>query len=159
MIYQHSYTYPANGSFSTRVKTSLSLDKGLVYRIEIDFPPGSCGLLKLRIMKNTRQLWPFPPGEWFRGERTLISFDETHFIRSSPYEVVIEGYNEDTYYDHLGIIRIGFIQEDDYILRYVPQNIEKYIGQLEMEKESREEKEKELILKTTLKIKERMISV
>lgn len=131
MIIQNTQTYPANGSTADSIKNVIKLGIGVIYKIEVYFPPGSCGLCNIRLLYNTRQIYPLPIDEYFRGERNTITFDDTFISDVSPYELVVDGYNSDTIYDHMGIVRIGFESDPSFIVRYIPPTITELIGKLQ----------------------------
>jgi hypothetical protein len=131
MIYQNTQLYTKNGSIDDSIKNEIKVGIGVLYKIEVYFPPGCCGLTRIRLMLNERQIYPLPVNEFFRGENTTITFDDTLIIDQPPYTIVIEGFNEDTVYDHLTIVRIGFESEPSYMTRYIPPSITELVEKLQ----------------------------
>jgi hypothetical protein len=92
----------------------------MIYRFELSFPPGSSGLVGVRVLDHTTQLYPYDTGEWFTGDDELIAFDESHLIEIEPFELVILSYNADEKYSHAVQLRLGFVTRDVYIARFLP---------------------------------------
>lgn len=130
MIFQKSITTKANTTKDNSIKTKIKITKGLLYKIEVYFPPGSSGLLGVRIYDNVECIYPTGYDEFFRGDSCLISFDDTYVFNVTPFEVYIETYNLDDLYDHEVIVRLGIITQDDMIRRYVPQPIAEVLQQI-----------------------------
>lgn len=100
--------------------TALRVTKGLVYKVEFDFPPGSAGLLGCAIFDGSFQLWPSNVGQWFTGDSIVIGFDDVYLKESAPYQFHIYTYNDDDTYEHLVNVRIGLVSKDIFIARFLP---------------------------------------
>jgi len=120
MIYQATITTPKQTFESNKQKTVLTVNKGLVHRIEVLFPSGSAGLLRCQIFDRGYQAWPTTAHEWFRGDDDVISFDDTYLKSSPPYEFNIFTYNLDDTYEHDVIVRIGLVSEKVFMARFLP---------------------------------------
>lgn len=120
MIYSKKIDCDEKGSKLTPEYTVLPVTKGLVYRVEIDFPSGSAGLLGVAVLDGGRQLWPSTLGEWFTGDDDVIFFDDTYMKDSGPFVFRVAHYNEDTKYPHSFQIRVGMVSKDIYIARFLP---------------------------------------
>lgn len=99
---------------------SLLVTKGLVYRVELMFPPGSGGLLKVAIFRGASQVWPSPPGEVFDGDYMLISFEDLYVVESQPFIFTIKTDNQDTKYEHEVTVRIGLVSATIFMARFLP---------------------------------------
>lgn len=148
MIYQLSQSFSKNGSVSNIESFPISLGRGIVYKIEIDFPPGSSGLLRVKISENDRQIYPTNNNEFFRGDNQIISFDDIYVVKIAPYEWFLEGYNLDTLYDHMVIVRIGFVSDIDIMRNYLPESLEKALSKMEDIRAENEEKGRENVRKS-----------
>lgn len=120
MIYTADIILPANTAKATPVVERLGITHGIIYKVEIQFPPGCSGLAHVVINDGGLQLWPSTPGKDFAADDYIISFDDTLFKQTAPYELQIIGYNLDETYDHVLQIRIGMVDQDIYIARYLP---------------------------------------
>lgn len=108
-------------TYATQPKrTPLLVVKGLVYKVEIDFPPGPSGLLKVQIYDGNHQVWPSTPGEYFASDHSTISFDETMLKMLEPFRYDVYTVNEDETYDHGIVVRIGMVSEVVYMARFLP---------------------------------------
>jgi len=130
MIYQKSITTQPNRSKTNPLLTRVQLCYGLLYKLNVYFPPGSTGLAGLAIIEENTQIYPIGSDEFFVGDNLLWTYDDTRYITVSPYEFVIKTYNEDQLFEHLIIVSFGIISDDKLMLRYIPEsiidNIKKY---------------------------------
>jgi len=113
-------------------RTVLSVTKGLVYKLELFFPPGSEGELGVVITDGGYQVWPSSPGQWFTGDDELIGFDDMYLKSTAPYQFDIYTYNDDASYDHIVDVRIGLVSKRLYQARFLPNLAwEDFVGMME----------------------------
>ena len=120
--------------------TVLKVTKGLVYRVEVEFALNCAGLAYCVICDGTHQVWPSNPGTWFRGDGSIIGFDDTYLKLIEPFQFDIYTYNLDDTYPHTIIIRIGMVSKDVFMARFLPSYSWKYYKK--MLDEMREEEER-----------------
>lgn len=120
MIYTKTITEGSGGSAGNPSQYHMSVTAGLLYQFELYFPPGSSGLLKVRIADGSYPLYPSEPSEWFFGDNTLISFPDKYFLNSPDQCLTIWAYNEDEEYDHQFQIRIGQVLAELFIASFLP---------------------------------------
>lgn len=120
MIFAMDITTPANTPATAPVYTTIPATRGLVYRVEFDFPPGALGLHYVAVSEGLHQLWPTQPHTWFHPDGLVIGFDETYPKLSPPYEFTAISYNLDDTYDHLVQVRIGILGNEMLWSRFIP---------------------------------------
>jgi len=120
MIYTASITYSKGQSEATLTRTTLRVGYGLVWRMEVEFPPGCAGLAHVRILDGSYQMYPATPGETFASDGAVIGFDDLYMKASEPFSFMIEGWNEDTAWDHTLQVRVAMASQEDYMSRYMP---------------------------------------
>ncbi len=109
------------GDAAATVHTAiLKLTKGFVYQVGIYFPPGSGGLLRVRVRDYKTQLWPSDQAEWFFGDDVSFTWPESHSIDVEPYELAVQYQNLDEIYDHTMQLQIGFVTEEIFVGRFLP---------------------------------------
>ena len=141
MIYTGNITIPANTPSSSPVREEIQVVNGLVYKIEIEFPPGPEGTTHIVINDGGFQVWPSSPGIDFASDGYTISFDDTYLKTIDPLTFQIYGYNTDTENEHTIQVRIGMVSKDIFIARFLPSYTYKHLEQL-MSKMEAEEKER-----------------
>ncbi|MBA7601426.1 hypothetical protein ES703_08499 [subsurface metagenome] len=124
----------------------LKVTRGLVYKVEIDFPPGPTGLLKVQIYDGGHQVWPSTPGEYFVTDGYCISFDDTLLKLVAPFQFDIYTWNEDTVHAHGVTIRIGMVSSKLYMARFLPTYGYKELRRVIAEETALQEKEREAII-------------
>ena len=120
MIYSKYILTPITDYVIQPLQTVLIVTSGLVYKVEVDFPPGPSGLLKLQIFDGGHQVWPSTPGEYFVTDGYCISFDDTFLKLVAPFQFDIYTWNEDTVHAHGVTVRIGMVSSEIYMARFLP---------------------------------------
>lgn len=144
MIYQTTITTVKGPAAFTLKQSTLKVTKGLVYKVEIAFPPGCANLLKVRIFDGGHQMWPSNNDESFHTDGFVISFDDTLLKLAAPFQYNIHTVNEDTVYDHSVTIRIGMVSEEMYIARFLPSMAYEQMLEVLREETNRQEAQAEL---------------
>jgi len=128
MIYTKTVTAAKGGSASSPVQDRMAVTRGLIYQFDLYFPPGSSGLLKVRVSDGSYPLYPSEPSEWLFGDNSLITFPDRYFIQTPDQLLALWYYNEDDTYDHDFQIRIGQVLADQFIQSFLPGYGQRNIG-------------------------------
>jgi hypothetical protein len=143
MIYMANVTIPANTPSTSPVCQRIQVIRGLVYKIEIMFPPGCAGLAHVVINDGGFQVWPATSGTDFSCDDFTISFDDTYLKTVDPIQFQVYGYNEDETYEHTIQVRIGMVDKDIFIARFLPtfayEHFLKLIKKMETEEKARQQ--------------------
>ena len=156
MIYTIDFTIPKNTSKSSPKHTPLIISRGLVYRVEFQFPAGCAGLAGVIVSDGSFQIWPSSLGQWFHTDNHVIAFDDMYLKYNAPFQFDFWGYNEDETYPHTIYCRIGIADKEIFQARYLP-NVAYEMMQAELNKVSAEqEAERQALIETPFPwIKER----
>lgn len=147
MIYS-KYVYTVKDTYAVNpLRTPLKVAKGLVYKVEVEFPPGPIGLYKCQIYDGGHQLWPSTPGEFFKSDGLLISFDDTYLKLAAPFEFTIYTWNEDEAYPHGLTVRIGMVSKEIFMARFLPSYGYKQLAKLLKYEEAKQVNDREGIIK------------
>lgn len=146
MIYQTTISTPITLYVDTPLRTVLKVAKGLVYKIEVDFPPGPQGLLKVRIFDGGHQMWPSSPDEYFQTDGYCISFEDTFLKLAEPYQFDILTWNIDETYAHTVTVRIGLVSQELYMARFLPTIAYEQLLKLIQEEQAKQEAEREALI-------------
>lgn len=130
MIYSANISTVKDTAKISPLRTELRITRGLVYKVELDFPPGSAGLAGIAIFDGGFQLWPSTLGQWFTGDGIVISFDDVYLKEAAPFAFSVNTYNEDTEYPHGITVRIGLVSKDIFMARFLPHMSYKYFEQM-----------------------------
>jgi len=149
MIYTANITIPAQTVSTQTICERIVITSGLVYKVELQFPPGCLGLAHVYIKDGGYQVWPSTPGTDFACDDYTINFEDSFLKQTEPYELQIYGYNDDETYDHTIQIRVGQVSKEIFIARYLPTLQYDYqIKSLALEKTSEEKLLQQLIEKS-----------
>jgi len=134
VIYSCSITATKGGSEAGATSTILSVTSGLVWLLEVDFPPGCCGLAHFRMFDGKYQLFPATPGASFAGDSVTLHLDDLYMKQASPYEFRVETWNEDEKWDHTLGVRVGMAMTRAEMSRYMPalsfENFERLLAEM-----------------------------
>lgn len=146
MIYAYDITTTADTAQADAVRTSLKVTKGLVYQVEVEFPPGPLGLCHVSIWDGGYQVWPSNPDFDFHGDNGYMTFPDTYLKLAAPYEFTAMTWNEDDTYDHTIHIRLGMVSDEVFMGRYLPSmTYEKMLKVLQEAQRQQEVKQAALI--------------
>lgn len=120
MIYTASITTSKGGSEAGAVTTILKVTSGLVWLLEVDFPPGCCGLAHIQIFDGLYQVFPASSGESFHGDNFTLHLEDLYFKEAEPFELRIRTWNVDTVWDHALQVRVGMAMGRAEMSRYMP---------------------------------------
>lgn len=147
MIYSANITTPKDTLLVSPKRTPLKVTRGLVYKVEVDFPPGSAGLMGVAIFDGGFQVWPSTVGQWFTGDAIEVDFEDIYLKESAPFQFTIYTYNLDDTYEHLTIVRIGLVSKEIYMARFLPhlsyRFFEDMLGRLQIEQSKQAEQQKQ----------------
>ena len=154
MIYLKQITTPANTSASSPKKTVMKISGGLVYRLEIEFPPGPYGLLHCYIKDGNYQVWPSDNSVDFVGDNSKIAFDDLYLKTIPPLTFDIFTYNLDDTYEHTLIIRLGVVSAEIFMARFLPHyGFDHFLEQLKLmqfDQQEMHEEERQAIIANPL---------
>lgn len=106
MLYCWDITIPADTALTSPVEQTLKIAKGVIVKVQVKFPSGCHGLVKIRLFKWTSQLWPLSPGEWITGDDEQIDVPEYYEFLKGPYKLDLKACSPDTSYPHVVTIRV-----------------------------------------------------
>ena len=140
MIYSSLITTSAKGSKATATRTPLRITSGLIWLLEVDFPPGCVGLVHVQIFDGGYQLLPGSPGETLSGDGRLLRYDDLYLKTAAPFELTIVTWNEDELWDHNIQVRVGLASTRLFMARYMPSiGWEDFTAAMEAARVSQEE--------------------
>jgi len=130
MIYLANIVTEKNRAVTAPKRTILDVTKGLVYKVEFNFPSGSAGLVGVAVFDGLYQVWPSSVGQFFTSDAETIGFDDLYLKESAPYKFDVYTYNADDTYDHELNVRVGLVSNEMYVARFLPHKGYEYFMQL-----------------------------
>lgn len=89
----------------------LTLTKGVIHRVEVEFPAGCRGQVYLKLLHREHQVWPTNPQGAFNGEGYTVPIDEHYKLTSEPYTLKAVAWGVDCGYEHTLTVRVGILPE------------------------------------------------
>jgi len=98
---------PAGTGEWSPVTEILKLSKGVITRIDVKFPAGCHGMVKVRILREEAQLVPLSRKEWLIGDDETVPTESYYELSSSPYQLKFVGCSPGTRFDHMITVRVA----------------------------------------------------
>jgi len=88
----------------------LKLTYGVIVKIEVKFPRGCHGMVKIRLTRGGLfGVLPRNPDEWVTGDNEAIEFPMYFEIDDEPRELEFTGISPDTVFEHTVTVRISLL--------------------------------------------------
>jgi len=111
VFYAWDITIPADTSVDKPVEQHLELTKGVVTRVDVKFPAGCHGLVKVRLLRYGSQLIPLSRGEWVTGDDETVQTETYYQMRDEPLALKFVGCSPGTSYAHKVTVRVQMLPE------------------------------------------------
>jgi len=88
---------------------TLKLSAGVITGVDVKFPSGCHGLVKVRLKHWEFQLMPLSRGEWVTGDDEAVRMPTYFELPKGPYELRFEGASPETSYGHTVTVRVSVL--------------------------------------------------
>ena len=112
MYYDFAVTVPAGTQANAPVEQALQLEKGIIHRVEVEFPAGCKGYVSLVLMRGGNQAFPKNRDQAFNANGYTIPIDDYYPLTSAPYQLKAVAWAPDAVYNHTITVRIGILPEE-----------------------------------------------
>ena len=106
MFFCWDITVTANTPEDKPLEEWLRLPKGVITRVDIKFPAGCHGMVKIRLFLESLQFVPLSEDEWITGDDETIPTETGIELTDKPYKLKFHGCSPDTTYNHIVTVRI-----------------------------------------------------
>ena len=100
MLYQADITIPKNTLETAPTVVMMGIARGIVTKIMVRPRPGHAALAHIVIRHHEHQIAPSTEKMDFHGDTFPIDWEEYYESYQPPYELKIEGWNDDDTYPH-----------------------------------------------------------
>jgi len=100
MLYSELVEFPFGQTENTKTVRRLKVNRGIITKVWIQFPPGCAGLTKVRVIHEGHPIIPAHEEETLRADNYTFEIPLMFEIIGAPEQLKIEGWNEDDAYDH-----------------------------------------------------------
>ena len=112
MFYNFAVVVTAGSTEANPTVETLKLTKGIIHRVEVEFPRGCKGYVSLKLYHQEHQVWPSNPPGAFKTDAYTVPIDEHYKLDSAPYSLKARGWAPSATYDHTITVRIGILSEE-----------------------------------------------
>jgi len=106
MLFAWDISITADTKEANPKKQDLKLTSGVITKIEVKYPAGCHGMVKVKLLRWGSPLIPLTRGEWLTGDDEPVSGNYFYPLEEAPYMVKFEGCSPDTTYPHTVTVRI-----------------------------------------------------
>jgi len=85
---------------ATATRRQFRVNKGIIYQVWIEFPPGCSGLVKVRVYHEGHPFLPVDKDAYISGNNYVFVYPVFYEIKEAPELITIEAWNEDETYKH-----------------------------------------------------------
>lgn len=124
MDYWASITVPKETPAKAPTRELVKVCPGIVKGVWLWFPKGHAGTTKIRILRFEHQVWPTNLDAWYKGDGTVVEFEENYPLKVEPYEFLLEGYNTSLKHPHTAYIRFTILPEEKAVIPMLPRKVE-----------------------------------
>lgn len=133
MFYCWDITIPANTSKEEPHEQWLKVGNGVVTRVDIKFPAGCHGMVKIRLLQEESQKIPLSEDEWVTGDGETVRAETYIELLDVPYKLKLRACSPDTDYDHIITVRIEVEPEEAAGIKRLTELMQLLIDELEIE--------------------------
>jgi hypothetical protein len=87
----------------------LKLTSGVLTGVDVKFPSGCHGLVKVRLKHWESPLVPLSRGEWITGDDESVKAPMYFELPKGPYELKFEGASPSASFDHTVTVRVSIL--------------------------------------------------
>jgi hypothetical protein len=112
VLYEWTFTIPANTTKTNPVKERLSLHTGVIVTGEIINPPGSHRYCRSQIWRMLNCVWPSNKDGYIATDGTPAHWQAHYKLTDEPYELELRAWNVSTAHPHDVVVRINILPMD-----------------------------------------------
>lgn len=93
-------TVTAGSTKSSPSRDSILLSNGMLYHMEVAFPPGPGNWVSVVVLDGNVQIAPANPDGVFNWNDYTLSFTMNYPLTDVPYKLLLRGWSPDAIFDH-----------------------------------------------------------
>lgn len=106
MLYVKNILLPFGKTEPEATITKIKVWQGVIHRVEVDFPPGQAGLVKVKLYHGAHPIFPVVEGDPIIGDDQVVGGKMWIDLHKKINIVDVKAWNEDDTYNHTPIIRL-----------------------------------------------------
>lgn len=112
MLYTKEITFTSGGTVLNQISSNIKASRGVIHKIDIVFPSGCAGLVKVAIFLGIAPISPSTAGMTISGNAEIVQIPEFIDLRKDFNIITIKGFNEDDTYNHTILFRIYVLPKE-----------------------------------------------
>jgi len=115
MLFSECITVLKGYPTTPKTATDLRIARGIITKIEVQFPSGCAGTTHVQICHGLHQIFPKNPDGDIASDKETISSMESLEILTPPYVLKAWTWNTSTLYDHTVNVRVEVIPKRSFL--------------------------------------------
>ena len=112
MLHSKHITLAANKTEAQATRTWFKVNKGVIYRVWLEFPPGCKVLVKFRMYLDEHPILPVEKDAYIVGNAYTFVYPLMVEIKTEPQTITIESWNTDEVYNHTINVQLLIIPKE-----------------------------------------------
>lgn len=112
MFYDFTITVAPTDTAASPKEQTLQLEKGIIHRVEVQFPIGTRALVHCQIRKALHQVWPKNPDGNFASDGYTIAWDDYEPLETAPYQLKVVLWSTADTYSYDIVLRFGVLSRE-----------------------------------------------
>jgi len=121
MNYSYSDLTPPNTYEIAKRRTVMRLCRGIIHKVEIQFPIGCAEVVHCHINRGLHQVWPSNPEANYTSDGHVISFVESYELLTPPYIMDVWTWNESENHNHKITVWISILPKRSLMHYILPE--------------------------------------
>ena len=130
MLFQASITIPKNTAADAPTTVMLKIANGIITKFMVRPRPGHAALAHLVIRHHEHQIAPSTENMDLHGDISPIDWEEYYESYQPPYELKLQGWNEDDTYEHTFDVYVAVLPRKAILALAVVDTIKGFFGML-----------------------------
>ncbi len=120
MIYEYDLAIPANTLATAPARQECVLTAGIVHRLEVTWPDGCNGLVRVYVCRGLHQVWPSNASGRLTGNGRTLSIPVWYELEDAPYVLTVYGDSPGATYAHTITVAFG-VQRREVLIPPSPE--------------------------------------
>lgn len=112
MFFAWDIVVPVNTPETAPTTQTLKLTAGVITGLDVKFPAGCNGLVKVRLFHRDFQLVPLSKGEWVTGNDEVVPTESYFSLASTPYTLKFVACSPSSDYEHTITVRATVLPQE-----------------------------------------------
>jgi hypothetical protein len=112
VFYDFAITVAPTDTATSPKKEVLQLERGIIHRVEVQFPIGTRATVHCQVKRALHQVWPKNPQGDFSSDGYTIAWDDFYPLETVPYQLEAVLWSTADTYSYDIVLRFGILPRE-----------------------------------------------